>query len=143
MPTYAYACAACGHEFDLYQGMSDKPVRKCPACGKAKAQRQVSGGAGFVFKGSGFYETDYKRGEGSEYKKKADADTKPAAKEVEKTSGKEGEKSGGKEGAKTESKEGDRATGKEKDKTGEQKPVAKEIQEKKPAAKKQEPKARV
>jgi putative FmdB family regulatory protein len=57
MPTYEYRCPE-GHDFELFQKMSDKPRAKCPACGK-QATRQISGGAGLVFKGSGFYITDY------------------------------------------------------------------------------------
>ncbi len=57
MPTYEYRCPA-GHEFDLFQKMSDKPRAKCPTCGKL-ATRKISGGAGLHFKGSGFYITDY------------------------------------------------------------------------------------
>ncbi|MEO8140588.1 MAG: zinc ribbon domain-containing protein [Gemmatimonadota bacterium] len=57
MPTYEYLCPA-GHEFELFQKMSDKPRAKCPTCGKL-AVRKISGGAGLVFKGSGFYITDY------------------------------------------------------------------------------------
>lgn len=57
MPTYEYACPE-GHEFELFQKITDKPRAKCPSCGKA-AQRKISGGAGLVFKGSGFYITDY------------------------------------------------------------------------------------
>jgi putative FmdB family regulatory protein len=57
MPTYEYACPS-GHEFELFQKMSDKPRAKCPACGKL-AVRKISGGAGLHFKGSGFYITDY------------------------------------------------------------------------------------
>jgi putative FmdB family regulatory protein len=57
MPTYEYRCTA-GHEFELFQKMSDKPRAKCPTCGKA-ATRRISGGAGLVFKGTGFYITDY------------------------------------------------------------------------------------
>ena len=64
MPTYEYQCPA-GHEFELFQKMSDKPRAKCPTCGKA-ASRKISGGAGLVFKGSGFYITDYgKDGKGA------------------------------------------------------------------------------
>jgi len=57
MPTYEYRCPA-GHEFELFQKMSDKPRAKCPSCGKS-AKRRISGGAGLVFKGTGFYITDY------------------------------------------------------------------------------------
>lgn len=57
MPTYEYRCPE-GHDFELFQKMSDKPRAKCPVCGK-QATRQISGGAGLVFKGSGFYITDY------------------------------------------------------------------------------------
>ena len=57
MPTYEYACPA-GHEFEKFQKMTDKPRAKCPVCGKL-ATRKISGGAGLVFRGSGFYITDY------------------------------------------------------------------------------------
>lgn len=57
MPTYEYLCPE-GHEFELFQKMSDKPRSKCPTCGKL-ATRKISGGAGLHFKGSGFYITDY------------------------------------------------------------------------------------
>jgi putative FmdB family regulatory protein len=60
MPTYEYECGACEHRFEKYQSMSDKPIKKCPKCGKAEARRMISGGAGVLFKGSGFYQTDYR-----------------------------------------------------------------------------------
>jgi putative FmdB family regulatory protein len=60
MPTYEYECGACGHRFEKFQSMNDKPVKKCPECGKAKSGRVISGGAGVLFKGSGFYQTDYR-----------------------------------------------------------------------------------
>ena len=60
MPTYAYRCPSCGHEYEQLQKISDKTLAKCPKCG-TRGQRQISGGAGLVFKGSGFYITDYKR----------------------------------------------------------------------------------
>ncbi|HEX6747601.1 MAG TPA: FmdB family zinc ribbon protein [Longimicrobium sp.] len=70
MPTYDYRCPECGTEFEKFQKMSDEPVAECPSCG-ASSQRLLSAGAGLLFKGSGFYITDY-RGEG--YKKAAEAD---------------------------------------------------------------------
>lgn len=73
MPTYEYECRACGHAFELFQGMSDPVKRKCPKCGKAKLERLIGTGSGVIFKGSGFYQTDY-RSEG--YKKDAEADRK-------------------------------------------------------------------
>lgn len=71
MPTYDYLCKACGHTLELFQSMSESPRRKCPECGKLKLQRQIGMGAGVVFKGSGFYETDYRS---ESYKKGAEAD---------------------------------------------------------------------
>jgi putative FmdB family regulatory protein len=73
MPTYEYQCDACGHEFELFQSMTAPVKRKCPKCGKAKLQRLIGTGAGIIFKGGGFYQTDY-RSEG--YKKAAEADKK-------------------------------------------------------------------
>lgn len=61
MPTYEYECDACGHAFEKIQRMVDPAVRKCPKCAKLKVRRIISGGSGVIFKGSGFYETDYKR----------------------------------------------------------------------------------
>lgn len=61
MPTYEYRCNACGSRFEEFQKMSDDPVETCPECGEDEAERLMSAGAGVVFKGSGFYETDYKR----------------------------------------------------------------------------------
>jgi putative FmdB family regulatory protein len=60
MPTYEYVCSKCGHQFEKFQSMRDEPLRKCPKCHKATLKRLVSGGAGLIFKGSGFYITDYK-----------------------------------------------------------------------------------
>ena len=60
MPTYEYACQKCGHEFEQFQSMSDASFRKCPKCGKKALKRLVGAGAGLIFKGSGFYITDYK-----------------------------------------------------------------------------------
>lgn len=60
MPTYEYECAACGHAFEVFQRMSDDPVETCPECGEDEAERRISAGGGLVFKGSGFYATDYR-----------------------------------------------------------------------------------
>ena len=60
MPTYEYACEACDHRFERFQSITASPLRKCPACGRNKVRRLISGGAGFLFKGSGFYITDYR-----------------------------------------------------------------------------------
>ena len=61
MPTYEYECESCQHSFEEFQSMSDKALRKCPQCGKLKLRRLIGAGAGIIFKGTGFYETDYKR----------------------------------------------------------------------------------
>jgi len=81
MPTYEYICEACGHEFEKFHSMSADPIKVCPVCKKRKVQRKISVGAGFIFKGGGFYETDYRN---DAYKKAAEADKaaaegKPAA----------------------------------------------------------------
>jgi putative FmdB family regulatory protein len=75
MPTYDYKCDACGHKFEQFHSITANPLKKCPECGKLKLKRLFGIGAGVIFKGSGFYETDY-RSEG--YKKAASSD-KPAA----------------------------------------------------------------
>ncbi|MBI39719.1 MAG: FmdB family transcriptional regulator [Leptospiraceae bacterium] len=64
MPTYSYRCTQCGHEYDAFQSMKDDPHTDCPECG-GKVERLIGGGAGIVFKGSGFYVTDYKKSSGS------------------------------------------------------------------------------
>jgi putative FmdB family regulatory protein len=61
MPTYTYACRKCDAEFDLFHGFSETPKLSCKACGSRSVQRLIGGGSGIIFKGSGFYETDYKR----------------------------------------------------------------------------------
>lgn len=75
MPTYEYVCDACEHEFEEFQSMSAKHLKKCPACGKNKLRRLIGTGAGIIFKGSGFYETDY-RGDGYKKDQKADSEKK-------------------------------------------------------------------
>jgi len=60
MPTYDYRCDACGHAFETFHSIKAEPLRKCPECGKRKLQRLLGAGGGFIFKGSGFYITDYR-----------------------------------------------------------------------------------
>lgn len=74
MPTYEYECQSCGHLFELFQTMTAKPIKECPACHKNKAKRLISAGGGVIFKGSGFYATDYKKPR----KRQEDAPTKCA-----------------------------------------------------------------
>ncbi|MBD3285033.1 zinc ribbon domain-containing protein [candidate division WOR-3 bacterium] len=81
MPTYEYRCKKCGHEFERFQGISEKPLKKCPKCG-GRLQRVIGPGAGLILKGAGFYENDYKRKsvkspeskEGSDSTSKKDSD---------------------------------------------------------------------
>ena len=60
MPTYDYICKDCGYEFELFQTIAAKPIRKCPGCGKMALKRLIGAGSGVIFKGSGFHETDYR-----------------------------------------------------------------------------------
>ena len=73
MPTYDYVCDACNHEFELFQSITEKNKRKCPQCGRLKLRRLFGTGAAIVFKGSGFYQTDYRS---ESYRKGAEADKK-------------------------------------------------------------------
>jgi putative FmdB family regulatory protein len=61
MPTYEYECSACGHSLEALQSFSEKPLKDCPKCGKSALSRLIGSGGGVIFKGSGFYETDYKK----------------------------------------------------------------------------------
>jgi len=81
MPTYAYVCRNCQHEFDAFQSIKAKPLRVCPACGQTALKRLIGSGAGIIFKGSGFYCTDY-RSDG--YKSAASSDTGSKSKSDEK-----------------------------------------------------------
>lgn len=74
MPTYDYECQACGHAFELFQSMTAKVKRKCPKCGKLGLQRLIGPGAGFLFKGQGFYITDYRSDSYKSAEKKATGD---------------------------------------------------------------------
>ena len=83
MPTYEYECENCGHAFEQFQSMTAKPTRVCPECGKRKVKRLIGAGAGLIFKGSGFYITDYR----------SDSYQKAAKKEGEKASSSKEKKS--------------------------------------------------
>lgn len=87
MPTYDYICEKCGHEFEQLQSITSNPLRKCPKCGKNNLKRLIGAGAGIIFKGSGFYQTDYR----TEGYKKAEKSEKsvPAPKETKETKPKE------------------------------------------------------
>jgi len=97
MPIYEYRCAACGHQDEHLQKVSDAPLTKCPACGKAKYQKQLSA-AGFQLKGTGWYATDFKGGA------KKSADKKTETKTDTKTDSKSETKSDAKPETKTEAK---------------------------------------
>ena len=72
MPTYDYICEDCGHCFEQFQSITAKALRKCPVCGKMKLKRLIGSGSGVIFKGAGFYETDYRS---DSYKKAAKKET--------------------------------------------------------------------
>jgi putative FmdB family regulatory protein len=96
MPTYDYECDACEHKFEHFQGINDALLTKCPECGKKKLRRLIGAGGAVVFKGSGFYQTDYRS---DSYKQKAAAEGKSS------DSGSSGDAKSGKSEAKsTESK---------------------------------------
>ena len=102
MPTYDYVCDACGHAFEAFQSMSASSMRKCPECGRLKLKRLIGTGAGVIFKGSGFYETDYRS---DEYKKAAKADKEGGDKSKDdKAKSKEGGDAGTKSDTATKAK---------------------------------------
>lgn len=100
MPTYQYRCNECSHEFTEFQSITADPLSVCPACGGA-VQRLISGGAGFLFKGDGFYTTDY-RSENYKQGEKADKESSSAKSDG---SGSDGSRSGGSSGASGSGKE--------------------------------------
>jgi putative FmdB family regulatory protein len=100
MPTYEYVCKSCGNELEVFQSMTEAPKRKCPKCGKNALERKIGTGAAVLFKGSGFYQTDYRS---ESYKKAAESEKKPA--ETKSEAG----KSEPKTESKAEAKSGDAA----------------------------------
>lgn len=73
MPTYQYVCDGCGHEFERFQSIKANALRKCPACSKTRLNRLIGAGGAIIFKGSGFYQTDYR----SESYKEGEKNAKP------------------------------------------------------------------
>ena len=101
MPTYDYECNACGHTFELFQGINDPHKRKCPECGKLRLKRLFGTGAAIVFKGSGFYETDYRS---DSYKKGAEADKKAQSESSSKSDSAKSDSKSDSKSSKTETK---------------------------------------
>ena len=99
MPTYEYQCTACRHEFERFQSITARAIRKCPRCGKARVNRLIGAGSGIIFRGNGFYQTDYRS---ESYRQAAEKDQSSS---TEKTPSKK--KSG-------ESKDGPRGSASEK-----------------------------
>jgi putative FmdB family regulatory protein len=102
MPTYDYHCDNCQHEFELFQSITEPAKKKCPQCGKQKLRRLFGTGGAIMFKGSGFYKTDYRS---ESYKKRAEAD-KPAS-ESKSSDAKPSESKGSANKGETKSKSGD------------------------------------
>lgn len=96
MPTYDYVCDACEHQFELFQSITASPKRTCPECGRRKLRRLIGPGAAIVFKGSGFYQTDYRS---ESYKKAAAAEKNGGSKGDAKSSSKGGPKKAEKKAA--------------------------------------------
>lgn len=112
MPTYEYICRACGHEFERFQKITADPVKDCPECGEARAERRISAGGGLVFKGPGFYATDYRKdgpsGEGKEPKEGKRSKEARGSKEAD---GSGGGQAGGGSGSGSGGTGGTKATG--------------------------------
>jgi putative FmdB family regulatory protein len=91
MPTYDYKCTACGHRFERFESINDGGPKACPKCNKKKAKRMLGTGAGLIFKGAGFYTTDYKKSSGGD-SGSGDSDKKSEPKEKKKKEEKESKK---------------------------------------------------
>ncbi len=109
MPTYEYECEVCGNRFEKVQKISDQTVPKCPECG-AQARRLISGGAGLLFKGEGFYITDYRS---ESYKKAAKKETKDSGPEASTSSSTSTEKTGEKKKSEKKKSEKKKESGKD------------------------------
>ena len=100
MPTYEYECGSCNVEVEIFQSITEKPKRKCPECGRKTLKRLISSGGGIIFKGSGFYETDYRS---ADYKKAAEADKKSSSESKGDSKGSDSAKKSEKGSGKSES----------------------------------------
>ena len=110
MPTYDYECDACGHAFEKFQPITARSIRKCPSCGKLKVRRLIGTGAGIIFKGSGFYQTDYRS---ESYRKDAAKDKEDTDKKGPESSKSDGSGKSGEKGEKSEkSEKGEKGTAK-------------------------------
>ena len=91
MPTYEYKCDKCGHKFEQFQSITSRPLRKCPVCKTSSLKRLIGSGGGIIFKGSGFYQTDY-RSESYKSQASRDPDTSGKAQKGDKETAPAGEK---------------------------------------------------
>lgn len=123
MPTYEYACRACGHEFEEFQSIKADPIRACPRCHKRKVERKIGIGGAVIFRGGGFYETDYRSADYEQAKKVDAAPTAGAGAETTasgaSSSGKEESKAAGNDAAGTNSTDATKASGPSKPATTE------------------------
>lgn len=113
MPTYEYKCENCEHFFEQFQSITSSPLKKCPSCGKMKLNRLIGAGAGVIFKGSGFYETDYRS---ESYKSSAKSNSQTTSSTEPKGDTKTETKSETKTETKTEAKPAEKKTSSEKPK---------------------------
>ena len=108
MPTYDYRCDACRHTMAVFQSIKDEPLADCPACGEKRLRRLIGSGAGIIFKGSGFYETDYKRSRGANGKPgspdESRSESKPESKSDSRSESKSDPNSDPKSGSKPDPK---------------------------------------
>ena len=110
MPTYEYRCEKCGHAFEEFQSITARPIKKCPNCGTLAVKRLISAGVGIIFRGSGFYETDYRSDQYKQAAKKESDAGKPESTAADaKADAKAGAKSDAKPDAKPDSKSSEKA----------------------------------
>jgi len=117
MPTYEYECEKCGHRFEVFQSMTEEPKKRCPKC-RSKVRRLIGTGAGMIFKGSGFYVTDYRSDSYKQEKKKESGDSSPAKDQPKPQSGGESKSGEASKGSGESSKGSGESTAKKKPKAG-------------------------